>query len=97
MRALVISDIHGCLNEFLELLDLVDYQAGKDRLILLGDYVDRGPKSKEVVQKVMDLAKNDNVVVLRGNHDQRIVTLVENRNPEMQKIFITVDEHFSLQ
>ena len=55
----------GCLNE-LELLDLVDYQAGKDRLILLGDYVDRGPKSKEVVQKVMDLAKNDNVVVLKG-------------------------------
>ncbi|WP_061568090.1 metallophosphoesterase family protein [Caldibacillus debilis] len=88
MRTLVISDIHGCLNEFLELLDLVDYQAGKDRLILLGDYVDRGPKSKEVVQKVMDLAKNDNVVVLRGNHDQRFVTLVENRNPEMQKIFI---------
>lgn len=88
MRTLVISDIHGCLNEFLELLDLVNYQAVKDRLILLGDYVDRGPNSKEVVQKVLELAENDNVINLRGNHDQRLISLIEDKNPDTQDIFI---------
>lgn len=87
MRILVISDIHGCLQEFDEILKLVNYQPDVDQLILLGDYVDRGPNSKEVVEKVFELSSYENVIVLMGNHDQRLVNLIENRSPEIRDMF----------
>lgn len=87
MRTLVISDIHGCANEFNELLNLVEYVPGKDQLILLGDYIDRGPNSKEVVQKVMELSTNDHVTVLRGNHDDRFLRVL-NWDSEVYDIFM---------
>ena len=50
-----MSDIHGCFDEFInrihDLNDLETVKAGKDKLILLGDYIDRGPESYKVLQK----------------------------------------------
>lgn len=87
VRTLVISDIHGCLDEFKKLLKLVNYLPNEDRLLLLGDYVDRGPKSKEVVQLVMKLTEYRNVIVLRGNHDDRFISLL-NMNLDVLETFI---------
>ena len=42
-RTLAVSDIHGCVDEFKQLLDKVNFNAEEDQLVLLGDYVDRGP------------------------------------------------------
>lgn len=69
MRTLVMGDIHGHLSKFIELLDKVNYVPGKDRLVLLGDYVDRGPDSKGVLDKLIELAQYDNVHALKGNHE----------------------------
>ena len=44
MRTLVVGDIHGKLELFNLLLEKMEYRAGEDRLILIGDLVDRGPK-----------------------------------------------------
>jgi serine/threonine protein phosphatase 1 len=55
------------------LLTKVNYETSADKLILLGDYVDRGQKSKQVVEEVMNMMKNNNVIVLRGNHDQMML------------------------
>ncbi|MFS0726624.1 metallophosphoesterase family protein [Paenibacillus sp. 1P07SE] len=74
-RTIMISDIHGCLQPFQTLLEQVNYGPGADRLILLGDYVDRGPHSKETVDLVMRLVQEHQAVALRGNHDQRLVDL----------------------
>ena len=70
IRTIVISDLHGCYDEFNALLRKVNYQSEQDQLILLGDYVDRGPRSKEVVDQIMQLHRDHGVVVLKGNHDQ---------------------------
>ncbi|WP_027084428.1 metallophosphoesterase family protein [Cohnella panacarvi] len=75
-RTIIISDIHGCIDEFNELLDNVRFNRNSDQLILLGDYVDRGPASKDVVERTMELVLQDNAIALRGNHDQRLVDLV---------------------
>lgn len=75
-RILMISDIHGCIKQFNELLDAINYNPSEDNLILLGDYVDRGPRSKETVERVKELVNNYNVIALRGNHDQRLVDLI---------------------
>ncbi|MFB0841077.1 metallophosphoesterase family protein [Paenibacillus oleatilyticus] len=75
-RTLVISDIHGSYESFDALLRAAEYNARQDRLILLGDYVDRGPRSKDVVERVMTMVREDGVIALRGNHDQRFVDVV---------------------
>ncbi len=54
-RTLVISDIHGCYTPFNDLLELMKYRPGEDQFILLGDFVDRGPQSREVVEQVIGL------------------------------------------
>ncbi|HOI86757.1 MAG TPA: metallophosphoesterase [Lentimicrobium sp.] len=66
----VIPDIHGCLRSLKALVeDLVVPVAG-DQIFFLGDYVDRGPDSKGVIDYVMELQHNGlEVKTLKGNHE----------------------------
>jgi len=80
-RTFVTSDIHGCFSEFAELLDKMGGNYKKDRLIILGDYIDRGPQSFEVVKTVLDLQQmfgSKHIILLRGNHEQMAVDYYEN-------------------
>lgn len=72
-RLLVVSDIHGHYDQFLWLMDLVKYNPRKDRLICLGDLIDRGPKSKEVVEWFMPGHPGENAIVIRGNHEETLL------------------------
>ena len=64
----VIGDIHGCHTSLTQLLQKVTHRA--DTLVFLGDYVDRGPNSKEVVTTILSLQKtHGRVIALMGNHD----------------------------
>ncbi|MDE5748595.1 MAG: metallophosphoesterase, partial [Acetatifactor sp.] len=67
-RLLVVSDIHGHLDRFTQLLRQMDY-SGEDILILVGDLIEKGPESLRVVQYVMDLARQHPVYVSMGNVD----------------------------
>lgn len=60
------------------LLNKTKYDSTNDQLILLGDYVDRGLKSKQVVEQIMALIKEHNAVVLKGNHDDMMVAALKN-------------------
>lgn len=74
MRTLAISDIHGRLDEFRLLLKRARYNFQEDRLVLLGDYVDRGMKSRHVLNYIMQLqGDNPHIFPLRGNHDQMMI------------------------
>lgn len=67
-RTVVIGDIHGCLDSLNNLLDLILPKA--DTLIFLGDYVDRGPDSQGVVERLLALQTNHpRLITLKGNHD----------------------------
>ena len=65
----VISDIHGCYTEFLELLDKIGF-SDEDELYVLGDAMDRGPESIKVIQ---DLMRRANVTYILGNHDDMML------------------------
>lgn len=93
-RTIMISDIHGCIDHFNQLLFKINYNSREDQLILLGDYVDRGPDSKAVVDRVIDLVKYDQVIALRGNHDQRLYDLIHNDSSHVRDKFI---EHGGMQ
>ncbi|MDX8046502.1 metallophosphoesterase family protein [Gracilibacillus sp. S3-1-1] len=69
-RKLVISDIHGHGQQLLSLLDKAKYYPSSDQLILLGDYIHKGPDSKKTVKIVRQLYENG-AIALRGNHEQR--------------------------
>ncbi len=67
-RTLVIGDIHGCLTAMETLLAAV--KPGRDDLVVtLGDYVDRGPDVRGVIDRVMELDRACRLVPLRGNHE----------------------------
>lgn len=73
-RTLVIGDIHGCIRTFRELLYNILHIDKGDRIILLGDLIDRGPDSKSVIDEIINL-KNDkyDITALRGNHEQMLI------------------------
>jgi serine/threonine protein phosphatase 1 len=75
MRCFVIGDIHGCLNELRYLIEGLPL-ARRDRLIFLGDYVDRGPDSNGVVSYLIELQKNSpyDFVFLKGNHEDMFLS-----------------------
>lgn len=73
-RMIVISDIHGMYRMLLRLLEKVNYDLKKDKLIILGDLVDRGPESKEVIEFFIGLEnKGANLILLKGNHDDMFI------------------------
>jgi len=71
-----IGDIHGRLDLTTAALDAIEARAaGADsfRVIFLGDYVDRGPDSRGVVELMMTLSRDHRYVCLKGNHEARMV------------------------
>ncbi|MHB0943432.1 metallophosphoesterase family protein [Paenibacillus sp. ALE1] len=83
IKQLVISDMHGCYEEFNKLLKKVKYEPEQDKLILLGDYVDRGQKSRQMVEQVMQLCNEWGVIALKGNHDDMFVAAMNNDIEEL--------------
>ncbi len=71
-RLLVFGDIHGGYRAFDQLLTTL--QPDQDDLIItLGDYIDRGHQSQEVVSRLIRLQREFNLIALRGNHEEMIL------------------------
>ena len=68
-RTIFIGDIHGCLDEFNELMKKISYNQNSDRVILLGDLIDRGPDSVGVVQRARELK----LECVMGNHEHKFL------------------------
>ena len=67
-RILAIGDVHGCRAALDAPLQSLKLRAD-DALIFLGDYIDRGPDSRGVVERVIELGARPSTVTLRGNHE----------------------------
>lgn len=68
MRILAVGDIHGCSTALDVLLAAVNMQP-EDQLVSLGDYVDRGPDTAGVLERLIDLHRTGRLIALRGNHE----------------------------
>jgi serine/threonine protein phosphatase 1 len=74
MRKIAISDIHGCARTFRYLVEEQVALRQADHLFLLGDYIDRGPDSKGVIDYIFELAeKGYQLTCLLGNHEEMLL------------------------
>lgn len=74
-----IGDIHGC-RKSLETL-LTKLQVYTDRtFVFVGDYIDRGPDSKGVVDLLLEFKENVNAIFLRGNHEQMLLDAIDHND-----------------
>ncbi|MCJ7663342.1 MAG: metallophosphoesterase, partial [Desulfobacterales bacterium] len=76
-----IGDIHGNLSHLEQLMEKIKpaLNREKDTLVFLGDYIDRGPASKGVVDYIIQLRKDlPHVVCLKGNHEEMLLDWVVN-------------------
>ncbi len=83
----VLTDIHGCadeLNLLLKKLPITD----DSTFIFLGDYVDRGPNSKQVIDTILELKQKYQVVTLMGNHEQLFIEFLKDEKSEKAGMFI---------
>lgn len=70
-RIFAVGDIHGCLDKLRDMISLLDIDRNRDTLVFIGDYIDRGPDSKGVLDFILELKRDlKNVICLRGNHEE---------------------------
>ena len=84
-RIYAVGDIHGRYDKLVELLGRIDVDFSSDRLVFLGDYVDRGEQSYEVIEHLVALKKHHpypQTVFLKGNHEDMMEKyLADQRRP----------------
>lgn len=79
MRVLAIGDIHGCSRAFDTLISAVA-PTKDDRIVALGDFVDWGPDSAGVLDRIIELRSAVYLVTLRGNHEEMMLRARDDPN-----------------
>ena len=73
MRIIAIGDIHGMYFKLIELMNTIS-PSKEDKIIFMGDYIDRGPDSKQVLDYVISMIEDGfNVIPLKGNHEDMFI------------------------
>lgn len=94
MATYVMSDIHGCHSELGQMLDKVSF-SGSDTLLVAGDYIDRGPKSRKMLKWISD--PPDNVRLVRGNHEEEFMAYVQLMRETDERLGLGTDPHSHTQ
>src|SRR6185503_9037651 len=77
-RVIAIGDIHGCAAALRTLIEAIDPQPD-DTLIPLGDCVDRGPDSREVIDELLALRERCQLIPVLGNHEEMMLNFLDGR------------------
>jgi serine/threonine protein phosphatase 1 len=81
-RLIAIGDIHGQLDKLNNLLNQIE-PSDRDQFVFLGDYIDRGPASCGVIDRLIDFQSEfPEAVFLRGNHEQMMLDALQEHHPE---------------
>jgi serine/threonine protein phosphatase 1 len=86
-RTIAIGDVHGCSAELAKLIEML-LVTPDDTLVFLGDYIDRGPDSKGVIDLILGLEKRCKVVALKGNHEAMFIDFLESPESAGAGLFV---------
>lgn len=79
-RTFAIGDIQGCYDEFILLLEKLDFNPVQDELWIAGDLINRGPKSLETLRHIYSI--RDSVKVILGNHDLHFLAIASKKRQQ---------------
>lgn len=96
-RTLIIGDVHGCIDELLELMRQLD-PSTNDHIIFIGDLIDRGPDSLAVIRQVVQWSKYFQVKLVLGNHEEKFLRYLRHINDSsgLEKEMTGIEEFPSL-
>lgn len=96
MKYYVVADVHGFFTELKAALSEKGFFEDKEphKLIICGDLLDRGNEALEVQSFVLDLLQKDEIILIRGNHEDLLVELVENAEKWMTSV-VMATHHWS--
>jgi serine/threonine protein phosphatase 1 len=86
-KTFVLTDIHGCVTELNLLLEQLPLTS-ESLIIFLGDYINRGENSREVIDTILQLREEYEVVTLKGNHEQMFIHFLEEKQTHASAAFI---------
>lgn len=72
-KIFAVGDIHGCHHKLVTLLGRLPLEPGEDTLVFLGDYINRGPDSRKVLDTLIRVQRDYRAVFLKGNHEQALL------------------------
>jgi predicted phosphodiesterase len=75
-RLIAIGDVHGCAHALATLIDAIDPQPD-DQIIMLGDLIDQGRDSAEVLDRLLELKTRCQLILIRGNHEEMLYAALE--------------------
>src|SRR5208337_2676668 len=78
-RTIIVGDVHGCRDEFAEILQKVDYLPGRDDLVSVGDLLDRGPDPVGAVA----LAMEQKARLVCGNHEEKALRWLRHESKKL--------------
>ncbi len=81
-KFIAIGDIHGCYHSMVALLQKLEPYYDR-QFVFVGDYIDRGPASKKVVDYLLEFREKVDCVFLRGNHEQMLLDAFDNGEKSM--------------
>jgi serine/threonine protein phosphatase 1 len=90
MNIFAIGDVHGCLSELTALHKKIlthnQFNPKNDLIIYLGDYIDRGKNSKEVIDQIIKLKRNNlKIICLMGNHEEFMLDFLFNKSNNIEQ------------
>jgi len=85
MGLIAIGDIHGCVRTLDILLERLA-PAADDHLVFMGDYIDRGPDSKGVIDRLLSLRETHTRTFLRGNHEALMLGYIDHGEYDLWRI-----------
>lgn len=87
MPIFAVGDVHGCADELEDLLKSLPLK-DDSTVVMLGDYIDRGPYSRRAIDILIEAKKKHRVVTLAGNHEEMLREFLDGSNPQRVARFI---------
>lgn len=82
-RIFAVGDIHGCYRKLTVLIERLPFNPAEDFLVFLGDYINRGPESRQVIDFLLELKeKVRNIIFLMGNHEHGLLEYARSGHPD---------------
>lgn len=91
-RIFAVGDIHGCYDKLVSLMNRLPFDRHSDTLIFLGDYINRGSQSREVIDYLLKLRQQcKNIVFLKGNHEHALLQYAQTKDQEYLWLLRSMD------